>query len=119
MTEIQQKASEILDTGVRFWIIKDDYEQRMDVFAQELERLPADQRDDLFAEILDQDSGALHSWLTVDRLNTLVSEGTITQRERDAIFDAFGEAYVNGSVSSSTRWSNPAAPSRCMPCSPA
>lgn len=99
MTEIQQKASEILDTGVRFWIIKDDYEQRMDVFAQELERLPADQRDDLFAEILDQDSGALHSWLTVDRLNTLVSEGTITQRERDAIFDAFGEAYVNGSVS--------------------
>lgn len=98
MTEIQQKATEILDTGVRWGWIADDYEQRMDVFAQELENLSPEQRDDLFAEILRQDSGALQSWLTVDRLNTLVSDGTISQRERDSIFDAFGEAYVNGSI---------------------
>lgn len=99
MTEIQQKAAEILDVGVRWGPITDNYEQRMDVFAQELEKLSPQQRDDLFAEILSQDRGALNSWLTVDRLNTLVSEGTITPRERDAIFDAFGEAYVNGSIS--------------------
>lgn len=98
MTDIQQKASEILDVGVRWGPITDNYEQRMDVFASELQNLSPAERAQLFDEILNQDSGALHSWLTVDRLNLLVGDGTITGQERDAIFDAFGEAYVNGSI---------------------
>ncbi len=97
MTTIEQKATEVLDTGYR-WLIADNYEQRMDFFAQELEKLSPADRAALFDEILEQDPGALRSWLTVDRLNLLVAEGMISAHERDAIFDAFGEAYVNGSI---------------------
>lgn len=98
MTDIQQKANEILDKGYR-WLIADNYEQRMDFFAQELDKLDPSTREALFQEILKQDSGATHSWLTTDRLNSLVGEGTITDRERQSIFDAFGQAYVDGKVS--------------------
>ncbi|SDY79573.1 hypothetical protein SAMN04487939_106125 [Lysobacter sp. yr284] len=98
MTDIQQKANEILDKGYR-WLIADNYEQRMDFFAQELDKLDPSTRESLFQEILKQDSGATHSWLTVDRLNSLVGEGTITDRERQSIFDSFGQAYVDGKVS--------------------
>lgn len=97
MTDIQQKASEILDVGDRF-LRSDDYEARMDYFAQELEKLDPAARAQLFDEILEQDSGAPRSWLTVDRLNSMVAEGRITSQERDAIFDAFGQAYVDGDV---------------------
>lgn len=98
MTDIQQKASEILDKGYR-WLIADNYEQRMDFFAQELDKLDPSAREALFQEILKQDEGATRSWLTVDRLDSLVGEGTITDRERQAIFDSFGQAYVDGKVS--------------------
>lgn len=98
MTDIPKIASQILDVGVRWGPITDNYEQRMDVFAQELSKLNPDERAQLFDEILNQDGGALHSWLTVDRLNRLVGDGTITNQERDAIFDAFGQAYVDGAI---------------------
>lgn len=95
--DIEQKASEILDVGDRF-LRTDDYEARMDYFAQELEKLDPATRAQLFDEILEQDSGAPQSWLTVDRLNSLVAEGRITGQERDAVFDSFGDAYVNGDI---------------------
>lgn len=98
MTDIQQKASEILDVGVRWGPITDDYEKRMDVFAEELQALSPAERAQLFDEILEQDSGAPMSWLTTGRLNSLVSEGRITEQERTAIFDAFGQAYVDGDI---------------------
>lgn len=97
MSEVEQIASNVLDKGVRtFWT--DDYEARMDYFAQELEKLDPAARAALFDEILAQDSGAPMSWLTTDRLDTLVSEGRITEQERTAVMDAFGEAYVNGDI---------------------
>ncbi len=98
MSEIEQIASDVLDVGDPRWR-RDDYEARMDAFAQEIEKLDPSARAALFDEILEQDSGAPHSWLTVERLNDLVAEGRITDAERGAIFDAFGEAYVNGDIS--------------------
>jgi len=95
--DIEAKAAEILDVGDR-WLRTDDYEARMDYFAQELEKLDPGARAALFDEILEQDSGAPQSWLTVERLNNLVQEGRITSQERDAIFDAFGAAYVDGDI---------------------
>ncbi|HRN61055.1 MAG TPA: hypothetical protein PLF73_01155 [Luteimonas sp.] len=95
--DVEAKAAEILDVGDRRFR-RDDYEARMDFFAQELEKLDPNARAALFDEILEQDSGAPQSWLTVKRLNNLVGEGRITSQERDAIFDAFGAAYVNGDI---------------------
>src|ERR1044072_3168295 len=97
MADIDQIASDVLDQGSRP-IIKDDYEARMDYFAQEMEKLDPAARAQLFDEILEQDSGAPQSWLTVDRLNSLVSEGRITSQERDAVMDAVGKAYVDGDI---------------------
>lgn len=97
MPDIQQIASDVLDKGDRF-LIKDDYEARMDYFAQEMEKLDPSARAALFDEILEQDSGAPMSWLTTDRLDSLVSEGRITEQERGAIMDAFGQAYVDGDI---------------------
>jgi hypothetical protein len=97
MPDIQQIASNVLDKGDRF-LIKDDYEARMDYFAQEMEKLDPSARAALFDEILEQDSGAPMSWLTTDRLDSLVSEGRITGQERDAVMDAFGQAYVDGDI---------------------
>ncbi|HVI59080.1 MAG TPA: hypothetical protein VM619_09455 [Luteimonas sp.] len=97
MADIEQIASKVLDTGDRF-LVKDDYEARMDVFAQEMEKLDPSARAALFDEVLEQDSGAPMSWLTTDRLDSLVSEGRITAQERSAIMDAFGQAYVDGDI---------------------
>lgn len=98
MTDVQQLASEILDVGDRrFWT--DDYEARMDAFAERIQELDPDTRAALFDEILEQDSGAPHSWLTTERLNSLVDEGRITAQERGSIMDAFGQAYVEGDIS--------------------
>ncbi|MFC3717423.1 hypothetical protein ACFONC_14825 [Luteimonas soli] len=97
MSDVEQIASNVLDKGVRtLWT--DDYEARMDYFAQELEKLDPAARAALFDEILEQDSGAPMSWLTTDRLDTLVSEGRITEQERGAVMEAFGESYVNGDI---------------------
>jgi hypothetical protein len=52
MADIEQIASKVLDTGDRF-LIKDDYEARMDVFAQEMEKLDPSARAALFDEILE------------------------------------------------------------------
>lgn len=97
MPDIEQIASKVLDTGDRF-LRTDDYEARMDVFAQEMEKLDPAARAALFDEILEQDSGAAMSWLTTDRLDALVSGGRITAQERSSIMDAFGQAYVDGDV---------------------
>ncbi|KIQ97024.1 hypothetical protein [Lysobacter sp. A03] len=97
MADIQQIASDVLDKGDRFLRV-DDYEARMDYFAQELEKLDPSARAALFDEVLEQDSGAPMSWLTTERLDTLVSEGRITSQERSAVVDAFGQAYVDGDI---------------------
>lgn len=97
MSEVEQIASNVLEKGDRF-LIKDNYEARMDYFAQELEKLDPSARSALFDEILEQDPGAPMSWLTTDRLDTLVSEGRITAQERSAVMDAFGQAYVDGDI---------------------
>ena len=52
MTTIEDTASRILDVGDRrFW--RDDYEARMDAFADVLEGLDPAARAELFDEILD------------------------------------------------------------------
>lgn len=97
MTTIEDTASRILDVGDRrFW--RDDYEARMDAFADVLEGLDPAARAELFDEILEQDGGATLSWLTVDRLDRLVGEGRITAQERTAVLEAFGQAYLDGEI---------------------
>lgn len=94
---IEKTAEQILDVGHKpFW--RDDYEARMDAFAEAIEGLDPASRAELFDEILEQDTGAARSWLTMDRVNQLVSEGRITEQERTAILEGFGQAYVDGDI---------------------
>jgi hypothetical protein len=95
---VKRKASEILDVGDQ-WFRKDDYEARMDAFAREMARLDQGSRAALMDEILEQDSGALASWLDTDRLDSLVDSGRVTGLERNAIRDGFAQAYVDNKLS--------------------
>ncbi|MCE7032601.1 hypothetical protein LY625_08240 [Lysobacter sp. GX 14042] len=97
MTTINQQADAILDVGDRF-LWRDDYDARLDAFAEAIEGLDPQARAELFDAILEKDGGATMSWLTPDRLNDLVDSGRITGLERDAITDAFAQAYVDGEV---------------------
>lgn len=95
---IEQTASQILDVGHRpLW--RDNYEARMDAFAETLEKLDPGARAELFDEILEQDGGATMSWLSMERLDTMVADGRITEQERGAILEAFGDAYAAGDIS--------------------
>src|SRR5262245_29706504 len=78
---VERKASDILDVGDK-WFRKDDYAARMDAFAREMATLDQPGRAALMKEVLEQDPGALQSWLKRDNLNGLVKQGRVTDLER-------------------------------------
>src|SRR5699024_1407022 len=71
---------------------------RLDQFAEVIEKLEPQERAELFDAILEKDGGATMSWLTPERMDSLVDSGRITSLERDAITDAFAQAYIDGEV---------------------
>ena len=106
MTTIQETASQILDVGQRrFWA--DDYEKRMDTFADVVEGLDPAARAQLFDEILEQDSGATMSWLTVDRLDSLAREGRITANDAARVLKGLVTPMSPARSASRTRWRSP------------
>lgn len=93
--QIEDTARGILDTGDR-WLIADDYDARAVHFADEMAGLaPADQAR-LVQEVLRQDPGALGSWMKLDIVDRMQTEGRISQDGYEAIASGFVEAYNSG-----------------------
>ncbi len=97
MTTVSETASRILDEGSRP-IIRDNYEQRLDYFAQEMAGQDRDFQAQVIAEIIRQDSDAFDSWLKSDRLQDLVGEGLVTQQEADDLIAGFSHGLDNGTI---------------------
>lgn len=95
--DIQGSTERVLDAGDR-WIIKDDYEKRVDVFAEEMAKGNPQERAALIKSITEEDDGAYGSWLTADRINDLEKEGRITHWEADLIMEGFSEAIKQGTA---------------------
>ena len=94
---VHDTASQVLDAGYR-WLIKDNYEQRLDYFAQAMSGHNREFQAQVIAQIMEQDSGAYGSWLKSDRLDDLVDEGLITPQERDDLVAAFEHGIGNGII---------------------
>lgn len=97
MTTVSETASRVLDEGARP-IIKDNYEQRLDYFAQAMAGQDRDFQAQVIAEIIRQDPGAFDSWLKSDRLHDLVGEGLITQQEATDLMGGFAHGLENGTI---------------------
>ena len=97
MTIVTDTASRILDEGSRP-IIKDNYEARLDYFAQELNGQDIQFQAEVIAEIMRQDEGAFDSWLKSNRVDDLVNEGLITDQERTNLIEAFAHGLANGTI---------------------
>jgi hypothetical protein len=95
--DVGKIADKVLDAGDRtFW--KDDYEKRVDVFAEEMAKIDPQSRAALVKEILHDDDGAFGSWMTADRINALEKEGRITSQEKSLIMEGFAEAAKQGTL---------------------
>jgi len=93
-------AQRVLDTGRRaLWV--DDYESRMVAFGSELQKGDAQYRQQLMQEILKRDPGALASWLTPERANTLQAQGRITTEQRAAMAEGLASAFNHGLLKTS------------------
>jgi hypothetical protein len=97
MTDISAVASRVLDEGSRP-IIKDNYEQRLDYFAQELAGKDREYQAQVIAEVMRQDPGAFDSWLKSDRLQDLVAEGLVTRQEADDLLAGFAHGLEDGTI---------------------
>lgn len=82
--DVDAAADRVMKAGVRPFI-KDNYEERMDKFAEEMAKGDSAFRAALLNKILEKDPGAFQSWLHGDRLNWMVKDQDITAAERDAV----------------------------------
>jgi hypothetical protein len=90
-------AERVMNAGERS-IIKDDYEKRMDVLAEELSKGDAAYRQELIARVLDKDDGVFGSWLTAGRIESLAGSGRISAEEAQTIRDALGAGLESGRI---------------------
>jgi hypothetical protein len=81
---VDAAADRVMNAGVRDFI-KDNYEQRMDKFAEEMSKGDPAFRAALLDKILDKDPDAFNSWLHADRMNWMVKDNDISASERDAV----------------------------------
>ncbi|MFC4726999.1 hypothetical protein [Coralloluteibacterium thermophilus] len=95
--QLRDTASEILGTGERRFL-RDDYDARMEAFAEELAGLSPEDGARLVAELTTQDPGALNSWLKLDTLDRLHGEGRVDQAGYQAVADAFASGYARGDI---------------------
>jgi len=82
--DVDAAADRVMNAGVRA-VIKDNYEQRMDKFAEEMSKGDSAYRAALLSKILDKDPNAFGSWLHADRMNWMVKDNDISTAERDAV----------------------------------
>lgn len=97
--QIEQTAGEILDTGVRWGPLTDDYDARSVRFAEEMARLSPEDGARLVQELLRQDGGALTSWMRLDIIERMQDEGRISPEQFSAISEGFAQAYNQGRIS--------------------
>src|SRR5690606_27062034 len=90
------EAERILDVGVRWGPITDDYEARLEAFAEAMQNGDATFRQELMGEILSRDKGALNSWLSVDIIDNETDGGRISGVQRSIIGEALAGAYNDG-----------------------
>lgn len=95
--DVNAAATRVLDAGSRP-IIKDNYEQRMDVFAKEMGGQTREFQAELINEVLKRDDGAFQSWLHADRLDWMTRDGDISQHERSEVYAAFSEGIDRGMI---------------------
>lgn len=88
--DAQAEAERILGVGDTPWYRKDDYGERVQEFANTLQGLDAQQRQELTAAILDKDTNALNSWLNPSVM------GGLDQRELGMVGEALAGAYNSG-----------------------
>jgi len=93
----QQAADRVMNAGVR-WLIKDDYEARVDVFGEELLKGDKSYQGKLVAEIVERDPGAFKSWLQGGCMDSLVDGDRISPTERRAMLDGLGTALQSGQI---------------------
>jgi len=91
-----EAAKRILDVGSQWGT--DDYDKRLDAFADELGKGDALYREQLTAEIFKQDPNALGSWLQPDRANKLQNEGRISHDQKGVLAESLAAAYNNGDI---------------------
>jgi hypothetical protein len=91
---LRQIAKDVKKTGDRSWQV-DNYEVRMDRFAKAMEPLDRESRARLVGFMLEKDDGALMSWLRMDRLDSRVKGGHVTDAQRTAVNDGIAAAYEN------------------------
>ena len=98
--EIRQQASDIVKTGQGGFLgFGTDPDARMQALAERSKALGPASRQALVAEVAAQDSSAVHSWMTGDRLNRLTHEGRISAADRNAVEEGIASAYAEGHIS--------------------
>lgn len=90
---VDAAADRVMNAGVRDFI-KDNYEQRMDKFAEEMSKGDSAFRAALLDKILDKDPDAFNSWLHADRMpdkkiNLDLNVGTTPNRVNFGLDDTF------------------------------
>lgn len=91
-----ETAKRILDVGSQWGT--DDYDKRLDAFADEMGKGDALYREQLMAEIFKQDRNALGSWLQPARANQLESSGRISSDQKAQLAEGIAAAYNNGDI---------------------
>ncbi|MEK8031420.1 hypothetical protein AACH06_11380 [Ideonella sp. DXS29W] len=84
--DVEAAADRVMNAGERA-LIKDNYEQRMDKFAEEMAKGDSAFRAALLDKILQKDPDAFGSWLHADRMNWMVNDKDISADERAAVND--------------------------------
>ena len=101
-TPVDDEAARILDVGSRFG--RDDYAARLESFSQSLAAAPdRAYREQLIAQILVQDPGALQSWLNPSIAMDLKEDGRMSASELRTLAETYAAAFNNGDVASEIR----------------
>jgi hypothetical protein len=102
----EQEAQHVLNAGKRgFPYLTDNYETRMQAFAQALTKGGATYQQQLLRDILKRDPSALDSgggWLRLDIANNLVRQHLISPHQRSLMAEVMATAYNKGEISPST-----------------
>jgi hypothetical protein len=101
--DARAEAERILDVGVRDnWLPgnqEDDYGARFDAFRESISGKSDAYQQHLIDALLEQDSGALNSWLTVDRLVSAHRDGELANDTFAHIAETMADAYNEGRLS--------------------
>ncbi|UNK42107.1 hypothetical protein MNO14_14335 [Luteimonas sp. S4-F44] len=83
---------------------KDDYDKRLAALATDerfLSGLDDNDRGRFMGVVFERDKGALKSWLQSDRLDKLVDEGRIDDKDRKRVVDSVERGYADGHIDES------------------